>query len=210
VGLSGADWGTLTDRQGLFRLPDVPSRAETYVFEMLGYAETTFVANAAVDGHLDIRLAPDPVILEGIEVIADRFESRRNATATSVRAFDREQLLASSALDVMNLLEQRFGLRRTPCPGGAGRGIARRGGLFSTPSQYDCAWVRGRPAPVTVCIDEMPILGGMDFLVGYQPHELYMVEVYGQGRQIRLYTNQFMERASRTRFRPVPLAASWC
>jgi hypothetical protein len=43
----------------------------------------------------------------------------------------------------------------------------------------------------------------MDYLAAIAPHELHMVEVFGQGRHIRAYTTRFMERAAKTRLQPV-------
>ena len=65
-----------------------------------------------------------------------------------------------------------------------------------------CFFVRGREAESMVYVDEMPVIGGLDYLDVLRPHELYMVEVYGQGRHIRVYTNHFMERAAKKRLRP--------
>ena len=56
-----------------------------------------------------------------------------------------------------------------------------------------------------IVIDEIPILGGMDYLAAIAPHELHMVEVYGHGRHIRAYTTRFMARAAKTRLQPVAL-----
>ena len=54
-----------------------------------------------------------------------------------------------------------------------------------------------------VWIDEAPVVGGMDYLRTVRPYELYMVEVYAGGRQIRAYTPRFMERAAKTRLQPI-------
>ena len=47
------------------------------------------------------------------------------------------------------------------------------------------------------------MVGGMEYLSVIPPHELYLVEVYASGRHIRAYTNHFMERAAKTRLRPM-------
>ncbi len=66
----------------------------------------------------------------------------------------------------------------------------------------NCLIVRGRAIEPSVWIDEAPVIGGLDYLNVMRPYELYMVEVYGGGRQIRAYTTQFMARAATTRLQP--------
>ncbi len=62
----------------------------------------------------------------------------------------------------------------------------------------------------TICIDEAPFLGGLENLDMYMPYEFELVEVYGRGTQIRLYTEAFMKRAANRRLNPAPLVASFC
>ena len=134
----------------------------------------------------DLRLLPDPVLVDGITVVADRLEtierrirSRRNAAPVAVRAFDQERLLASAARDMEDFLSLQGGLQATSC---GRRAFARR-----------CVWRRGRPVVPRVYIDEAPAIGGLDQLATYRPHELYMVEVFSSGLQIRAYTHHFIE-----------------
>ena len=48
-----------------------------------------------------------------------------------------------------------------------------------------------------VYIDEIWQPGGLDALERFPPSQLYMVEVYFSGSEIRGYTHDFMERAAR-------------
>lgn len=107
-------------------------------------------------------------------------------------AIDQRDLATTPQQTAFEFVSARFGLTRTPCIGGSGR-------------NHDCILVRGRSAEPTVFVDEAPVLGGLDYLDVVAPHELYLVEVYGWGRHIRVYTNQFMERAAKIRLRPVAL-----
>ena len=67
-------------------------------------------------------------------------------------------------------------------------GCAARGGTGA------CVMRRGRATEPRVYIDEAPIIGGIDVLATFLPCELYLVEVYSAGLEIRAYTHWYMER----------------
>ena len=54
-------------------------------------------------------------------------------------------------------------------------------------------------------LDEVPVLGGLEYLDTFAPHELHMIEVFAGGRHIRAYTPRFMERAAKQRLSPIAL-----
>lgn len=193
VSFPGADWGSLTNEEGRFRIPDVtPGRMELQV-DQLGYATLEWAGHVGADsGPLLLRMEPRALMLEGLTVVTDRFRNRRNATATSVRAWDRGALATSPYETAARFVEARAGITMTPC----------RAAHTST-----CVWSRGRVVAPSVYVDEAPVFAGMEYLDAMQPHELHMVEVYSGGRHIRVYTERFMERAARTRLQP--LAFVW-
>lgn len=129
-------------------------------------------------------------MLEGIQVVSNRFRRRRNAAATSVAVFERGALLSSSAQNAWQFIQDRTGITRATCWGAL--------------EMHSCAHVRGRVRRVAVYIDDMPAPGGLDHLAAYPPHDLYMVEVYGGGRHIRAYTNWYMSLAAKQRLQPMP------
>jgi hypothetical protein len=191
VSLAGSDWGSLTNDEGRFRIPDTLEGRTSLSVEMLGY-ETLVWAGTVSEGDAPVlRLVPQAIVLEGLRVVTDRFQSRRNGTATSVRAFDRGDLTSTPEETVLDFVAMRTGLARTRCPAAA--------------VSSACLYIRGRLSESVVYVDEMPVIGGLDHLDAIQPHELYMVEVYARGRHIRAYTNQFMERAAKTRLQPIAL-----
>lgn len=184
----GSDWGSLTDEHGRFVVRDLlPGRLELVV-EQLGYETLEWVGVVTPATTMELHLVPQPVLLEGLTVVADRFQSRRNATATSVRWFDREALATSPHESTLDFLSAR-GVTRIRCRSDFGD---------------DCVLVRGQVMVPIVWVDEAPIVAGMDYLDVIPPHELYMVEVYASGRHIRAYTSQFMERSARTGLHPIP------
>jgi hypothetical protein len=191
VGLTGTDWGSLTNEEGRFRIPNMDPGPLALRVELLGY-ETQDWAGSIADGDQSVRIGlnPQPVLLEGLNVMADRFRSRRNAVATSVFAFESPMLATTSARTALDFIEQHAGVSATSCAG-------RRGST--------CLFVRGRLTEPVVYVDEARVLGGLEYLDTLAPWELNMVEVYGGGRQIRVYSPNYMKRAAELRILPIAL-----
>lgn len=190
VAVGHDEWGSLTGDAGRFVLPDLQAGEVTLRVELLGYETLRWTGFVAAGVPLTLTLETEPIVLEGLNVVTDRFESRRRGVATAVRWYDYKALATSTHVNTLDFLTQRAGLARIPC----------RGAWSS-----DCVLVRGRVTEPSVWIDENPVLGGMDYLRAVPPNELYMVEVYASGRHIRAYTQRFMERAARTRLMPMPV-----
>ena len=189
VGLADSEWGSLTDDAGRFRIPDVTPGVVTLEAELLGYQKLTWEGPVAAGSGLALRMTAKPILLEGLTVVTDRFESRRRAVASSVRWFDHGALATSPQSTALAFVQARAGLYPVRC-----------NGAWSN----RCFMVRGRATEPRVWVDEAPVMGGLEYLESMAPHELYMVEVYGAGRAIRAYTPQFMERAAESRLRPIP------
>lgn len=183
------DHAIAAGEDGLFRIRLKPGNYQVEV-SRLGYADfTTTVSIGAEDERLTLELEAEPVLLERVQVFGDRLQSRRNARSTSVMAFDRREMVASAAPDVLEFVRSRVGLTRTAC---------RTSG-----SVTPCAYVRGQPLPVSVTVDEMPMIGGLDALAMYRGDELHMVEVYGGGSHVKVYTVAYVEYAARRGWRPL-------
>ncbi|HET9982143.1 MAG TPA: carboxypeptidase-like regulatory domain-containing protein [Longimicrobiales bacterium] len=203
----------VTDTAGRFILHDVPDGPQVLVADQLGYAAAFVpVEVGEATGMVLISLEPDPIVLQGVTVLADRFRRRRNAVATSVRVFDRDKLLSSGAYDAKEFVLWRAGLFRTSCNTGAfgraaGSGFLASGFAPAPPAftnDFDCIYVRGRPVSPSVYIDERPAFGGLDELSGYPASQLYLVEVYGGGAQIRVYSTWFVEHSAKRGLMPIP------
>lgn len=192
VSVAASEWMSLTNAEGRFILPGLDPGLHSLTVEQLGYR--TLVAQVqAVEETPPLRLAiqPDPIVLEGLEVVSRRFERRRRATGTSVREFDQHDLARSSSPSAAEMLEERIPVQRTVCSDGG----------------FECVfWRGGRIRPV-VCIDETPMIDGWNALAAYRPQDFYMMEVHGRGGLVRAYTHFFMERAARIRFLPAPMGS---
>lgn len=168
----------VTDPEGRFAIPDLRP-GERLDVSLLGY-ETARVSVPRDGGTLRIELEPDPIVLAGIEVLSDRFEDRRRSVGRTVRVFDRVALLETEYHNVLDLIERRTRLTPSPCPG-----MSR---------VTECTRQRGGFQPVVVYVDEVE--ADLQYLRGYSPRQMYLVEVYRGGSHIRAYTNWWVRSAS--------------
>lgn len=191
VEVPGLEAAATTDSFGNFLL-DLPlGPGYRLSVEHLGYASTGVVVLAA-DFHLPvlISLAPDPVMLEGLKIVVDRFRSRRLSSPYAVRTINSDWLSRWGGRDMLTVLRARIPFLR-PCP--------------NDPFDY-CGRFRGRTARVSVCLDEFPAYGGVAQLAAYPPSEFHLIELYKGGTQVRAYTRRFVARLTKNRRRLLPLS----
>ena len=190
VSILGTSWASAANAQGRFVLDGLAPGFHTLRIEQLGYHPLAVRVEAAAPADLlYIALEPDPIMLEGLEVVTSRFERRRRATGVQVTAFEVEALANSTNWSVEELISQRFAVMTVPCPNG----------------ELGCIWARGRVVEPLVYIDEVPQVFGWAALADFQPQDFHMIEVYQRGQHVRLYTHHFMERATRVGFLPIPI-----
>jgi hypothetical protein len=184
VELAKLDRDAFTNEYGLFALKNVPVGSHEVTVAQFGY--TTLKVTRAFGEEaspFQLELAPDPIQLKAIEVVNDRLARRRQTSTTSVFAYDAERLHNSAAFDAEDFVRQH--VFTTPC----------RGFRFGS----TCVIRRGRVVAPRVFIDEVSTPGGMDFLAGLSTQDLYLVEIYGNGAQIRVYTNWFARNLAQGR-----------
>lgn len=188
VSVEGSDWGSLTTDNGWFALCGIEAGTHMVAVDRLGYAslESEVVAAPPWD-RVALRMEPDPILLEGLEIVADRFERRRRAAETVVRTFGQEELLRSGYGSVAEFVDLRAGVVTTPCAG--------------TTCVYYRGYAYGAVEP-EVYLDEVRVFAGWSELETIPASQLYMVEVYEGGTHIRAYTHQFMEYAAKVRLEP--------
>lgn len=191
VGLTGTEWGSISNPDGRFRIPDHEGGRLDLTIEVLGYQTLNWSGEVALGDAVQIEMVPEPILLEGIQVMADRFQSRRNAAGTSVLAFDATDLTRSTTMNARDFIAAQAGVFFTVCAGSRGS---------------SCIWSRGRRVEPVVYVDEFLHMGGLDYLALFSPGEFHMVEVYNRGTHIRVYTPAFMKRVSEHRIVPLPLS----
>jgi hypothetical protein len=180
--------GLLSDSLGRFTFPGVPVGVHLLAIKQYGYAEVNIEVEVS-EGQDPVRieLSPGPLALEGFTVVADRLATmnkrlkrRRNAYGRTVRELELGRLASSGVLSVTDFLRTEGSLNLVNCATGDGPGA--------------CVMRRGSATAPRVYIDEAPIIGGLDVLATFLPYELYLVEVYSAGLEIRAYTHWYMER----------------
>jgi hypothetical protein len=183
--------GYMTDSLGLFALPVYPeSRGYRLSVEQLGYnVIEVALGPSAPEDFVIVKLPVNPIRLEGLTVLVDRFARRRSLFAGSMRVVEQRRLVASAgtAYDVV-------------------RGVVPFARMCAGSLDNLCSYRRGRQVTISVCIDEVAAMGGASELDLYDPSELYLLEVF-DGMQVRVYTRAFVERAMRAGRRLHPL--SW-
>lgn len=189
----GGARAVVTDSLGLFRLTMELAPSYPLTVEQLGYATVSVTLPGTASAEFTtILLPPNPLALEGLTVLVDRFERRRRFHFGSVQVLDQDRLRRSARPNAYEIVRAAVPFAR-PCFG----------------VDYDrlCTPRRGSVRPVDVCLDDVPLWSGIDVLEAYDPAELYLVEVYDRGQEIRIYTRYFVEERLRTGRRLAPL--SW-
>jgi hypothetical protein len=184
IQVEGRPLPTLTDSTGVFRVGGLPPGVYNLTASQLGYARLTLpvVVGEGME-PIEFKLFPDPIALEGIQVMGDRFRGRRNSLAVSAQAYNQDRLQRSPALNMMDFLETDAKLSAAICPGRtAVRGCFNRRGQVVVPQVF---------------LDEAPLMGGLSQLEGYPVNAFYLVEVIANGLMIRAYTQGFMEQMSK-------------
>jgi hypothetical protein len=167
-----------TDERGAFRLDRVPPGSYLLLAQRMGYHGLyVHVQVSAQTEPVVIRLDPDPLVLEGIVVVNDRLRYRRNAHPRLVRTYDENKFRRTGASDMYGFLKYEVFPTFSS--------LRRRSGLWGVAPDPTC--------PAGVYIDDQYIMGGLDVLSFYHPSQLYLLEVFGPGGQIRAYTHDYIE-----------------
>lgn len=192
VGFQNRITRTFTDEKGRFLLRSLPAGPAELIVEQLGYEAWSEMRTleAGVSAEIRIELTPDPVILPQVAVYADRLRARRNALATSVRAFDAAQLVNSPAVTVMEFVQGRA-VTPVRCP--------------SSIVATFCIIRRGQAMAPSIYVDDVRYPPGLETLNLFDTFDTWQVEVLGSGAQIRIYTKAFAERLALGRERLFPV-----
>lgn len=211
VTLRGGHGRAVTDAQGRFSVARVAEGPYLATVERLGYGGMARAVEVAAGAAAEFRLQPDPLVLEGIAVNASRLESRRRRSSIPVRTVEADELARSPFSTVAVLLAGRMvDPQREEGPTAAA--MLRR--TDEEPVLVDDlppdgappgAMLRGRIGDVSVFVDEVPAFGGLRELEAYAPQDVFLIEAYGGGRQVRVYTNQYMTQLAVSGRSPEPM-----
>ena len=222
VYLNGEGYGVLSDSAGVFRFADVFPGPQLIAAVQFGYEETAAPVEVPEEGaFIEVELVPQPILLDGVTAVVDnistmerRMQTRRRSAPYQARAFDQERLLRSASATALDFLRSETHYTPVPCPAGTGifgtgsstrslgwHGISRLTGALSA----SCIIRRGRTISPKVYIDEVPAIGGLDELESYPTAQIYALEVFSQGAEIRAYTYNFMQRMAEKPMALIPL-----
>lgn len=215
--------GALADAVGRFHFEDVAVGSQLVAAIQFGYEETAAPVEVPADGaFVEIELTPQPILLDGVTAVVEnistmerRMRSRRRSVPYQARAFDQERLLRSASSNILDFLAQETLYGPVQCPAGsgfAGGGDPSQSLGWNRPSRVPpplssyCIIRRGRMVSPKVYIDEIPVIGGLDVLESYPTAQIYALEVYSQGAEIRAYTYNFMQRMAERPMALIPIS----
>lgn len=182
VGLEGAGRGVLTDSTGYFALP--VARTGQYVLQIrqLGYRDLSMALTAeSAEQPLLLQLDPDPVEIEGLQVLVERFQDRRRGPFGAVDVLTQAELLRAADGAASDLVRRMVPFAR-PCDPVNGQ------------DEKLCVNTGGHLEALSICVDNRLVLESMVELEHLDPRGLYMVEVFRRGGQVRIYTRGYVER----------------
>jgi hypothetical protein len=197
-----------TDEIGAFRLSLRAGRDYVVVVSRVGYADqraAVSIPPAGAAGPVTFALTPEPLVLERVEVVVDRFEARRHLQPVSSYVLNRDRLSRFGAGNLALAVRAAGMVNLVPCPAGA-LSLTRLAGFTYEPvGSENCVSHRGGAVLSAVFIDDRRAFGGYDELLGYAPSDVHHVEVYQRGAMVRVYTLGYVEALARANRRLPPL-----
>jgi len=200
---------TVADDQGRFTLKHIRPGTRAMWADAPGYTMDVGMVEVAADStRVTLEMQSDPVRLATLMVTTSRFDRRARGFAGTVRVFRERDMAGGWYSNVLQLVQSRGGVRTSGCPDRLGLGLVREPsgfGGFSGIGWRDCVYNRGRTEGATVFVDEARWIGGLSSLADFQLPEVSRVEIFNGGREVRVYTRQFMGWASKRPFVPMPI-----
>jgi hypothetical protein len=200
-----------TDAAGAFRLSLRTGRDYMLTLSRLGYEEQSVVVSVQAGGALEpmtVSMTAEPLVLEAVEVLVDRFEDRRHRTPMSSYVLRRDRLARSGGSDLAQVVRSAAMLMTASCEGASTRGRFAGFGISPVPGMY-CIRYRGDVVVPRVYIDDRLVLGGVDELASYSPWDVHHVEIYQRGLMISVYTLGYVESLARGKRRLPLLNPYW-
>jgi hypothetical protein len=128
-------------------------------------------------------------MLSGLAELEERLERRRRRQGGRIRLIEHEALMMSDETTAFTLVERHVPLAR----------------ICQDRPEALCIPVGARERRIGVCIDEVVPPAGASGLGAYEPSDLWLVEIYDNGRRIRAYSRWFVARMAREEGGLIPL-----
>lgn len=205
---------TVADSAGRFVLKRVRPGTRALWADAPGYTMDLAMLEVAGDtARVTLEMQSDPIRLATLNVSTSRLDRRMRGYAGTTRVFRERDLAGMWYNNVLEMVRFRGGVRPSSCPGGGGFGaVARTGVLGGLGVAYNggfdsvnCIFSRGTEYGSRVYVDEALWAGGLGALADFQLPEVARVEVYGNGREVHVYTRNFMDWVSRRPYVPTPI-----
>jgi hypothetical protein len=199
----------VADAQGRFELKHIRPGTRAMWADAPGYSmDVVMVEVPENEADVTLQMQSDPIRLATLTVSTSRLDRRSRAYAGVSRVYREHELAGMWYSNVLQMVQSRAGVRQTACPyqGGLGRyGALGAPVVGSTVGGGNCIYARGGAYTSRVFIDETPWIDGLDRLRDFQLADVARVEVYGHGREVHVFTRQFMDWVSQRPYVPVPI-----
>lgn len=171
---------TMTDSLGAFDISFIQDTQYEIVASAIGYHPArAMLGPDAVGASISIQLPRDDEMIEALTVLDGRLGDRRRRQRTRrLQLVDQLELAHSGADSAYDFVRVLAAAR--PCDN----------------LQELCRLGRSR---VRLCIDDTRPSAGARALEILDPADLWLIEMYNEGREVRVYTRWFIEQTLRTR-----------
>lgn len=178
-----------TDVNGRFFFTDFPEGTWEIIVEHLGYNTVEGTVTVAEGNGLFLRMTPNPVALEGFEVMtrSDRLlAERRQRFPFRVTRISPTMLADAVSADPAAIFRRNSLSYVSACPAPPSRATD-----WMTP---DCVMKSGGAARIRIFLDEFPMAGGMTHLSAMPKEMIHSMDWISEKAELRVYTKAFIQR----------------
>ena len=169
----------VTDSLGSFEISFIKDTHYDLVAAAMGYgSRSVTLSPEAEQTSTTIELRPDPVAMVSLAVLHEELEERRRQRRTPrLRVIDHVELGASDEPSAYSL-------------------VRRVAGAQACQDLQELCRLGRR---IRLCVDDTNPIRGARELEALRPSDLWLMEVYREGREVRVYSRWFIERVIGTR-----------
>lgn len=185
-----------SDVNGRFHFAGFPEGTWEIVVEMLGYQTLDGSVTVSEGNGLLLRLHPDPVALEGLEVrtrSAGLLDRRRRRYPFRVTTISPRTVADAINADPAAIFRRNANSVVTSCIDGSG---------FLTLGA--CYYRRARKTQIKVFLNEGELMGGMNELSMFPAQDIHSMDWLKDTGELHVYTHWFIERLNTSGTRLAP------